>query len=192
MKGIIFNLLEEVVTTEFGEATWDQLLDNAGLDGAYTSLGSYDDAEVVALVDVAAATLKIAPHEVLRWFGLRAMPLLATRYPGFFGTHASARSFLLTLNNIIHPEVRKLYPGATPPVFDFDNAPDGALVIGYNSSRRLCALAEGFMQGAAEFYQERADIQQSQCMHDGAAKCVFKVKFHRDTDTDPSTAAGHA
>jgi len=188
MKGIIFNLLEEAVSMEYGDATWDALLDRAGLEGAYTSLGSYDDAEVIALVDVAAAVLGIGPQEVLRWFGKRAMPLLAARFPTFFGAHSSARSFLLTLNNIIHPEVRKLYPGASPPVFDFDNGPDGALIIGYNSARRLCSLAEGFMRGAAEYYHERVDICQPQCMHEGASKCVFKVTFYRDSEADTSAA----
>ena len=27
MKGIVFNLLEEAVSSDFGEATWDRLLD---------------------------------------------------------------------------------------------------------------------------------------------------------------------
>jgi len=177
MKGIVFNLLEEAVSSDFGEATWDRLLDDAGLDGAYTSLGSYDDAEVFRLVDVASAALAIPPQEVLRWFGRRAMPLLVQRYPQFFSAHATARSFLLTLNSLIHPEVRKLYPGATPPVFDFDTSDSQNLVIGYNSARRLCALAEGFMQGAAEHFQEQAQISQPACMHDGADKCVFHVRF---------------
>lgn len=177
MKGIVFNLLEEVVTAQYGDATWDQLLDDAGLDGAYTSLGSYDDGEIVKLVGVAAAALKLPPEDVLRWFGRRAMPLLAKRYPTFFGGHANTRSFLLTLNNIIHPEVRKLYPGAATPVFDFDTSDADKLVIGYNSARRLCFLAEGFMQGAAEYYKEAAEISQAQCMHAGADKCVFHVRF---------------
>jgi hypothetical protein len=177
MKGIVFNLLEEAVSSDFGEATWDRLLDEAGLDGSYTSLGSYDDAEVVRLVEVASSALQIPPQDVLRWFGRRAMPLLVKRYPQFFAGHTTGRTFLLTLNSLIHPEVRKLYPGATPPVFDFDTSDSETLVIGYNSARRLCALAEGFMQGAAEHYREEAQVRQSQCMHDGADKCVFHVQF---------------
>ncbi|UVW27272.1 heme NO-binding domain-containing protein [Massilia sp. H6] len=177
MKGIVFNLLEEAVSIDFGEATWDRLLDDAGLDGAYTSLGSYDDAEVVRLVGVASTALQIAPQDVLRWFGRRAMPLLYQRYPSFFASHTSTRSFLLTLNSLIHPEVRKLYPGATPPVFDFDTSNGETLVIGYSSARRLCALAEGFMNGAAEHYREPMQISHPECMHDGAGKCVFHVSF---------------
>jgi len=179
VKGIVFNLLEEAVSKEFGEETWDQLLDEANLSGAYTSLGSYADSEIVALVGAAAKALKLPPQDILRWFGQRAMPLLAARYPDFFSGHADTRSFLLTLNNIIHPEVQKLYPGAITPVFDFGAGDDGGMVIGYSSPRKLCALAEGFMRGAAAHYHEQADITQPQCMHDGASKCVFHVRFHQ-------------
>ena len=41
MKGIVFNLLEEIVRETYGEDTWDDLLDSADLDGAYTSLRIY-------------------------------------------------------------------------------------------------------------------------------------------------------
>lgn len=176
MKGIVFNLLEEVVSNSYGDAAWDHLLDAAGLDGAYTSLGSYSDDEIFALVKVASDTLALPQDDVLRWFGRQAMPLLAARYPAFFANHADPRSFLLTLNSIIHPEVRKLYPGAQTPVFDFDTSLSDLLAIGYNSPRRLCALAEGFMQGAAEYYGQRADIVQTECMHHGAERCLFHVR----------------
>lgn len=176
MKGIVFNILEEVVTKAYGDAAWDQLLDAAGLDGAYTSLGSYDDEEIFALVKVASETLSISEDQVLLWFGRQAMPLLAKRYPAFFASHDNVRSFLLTLNNIIHPEVRKLYPGAQTPVFDFDTSVADLLVIGYNSPRRLCALAEGFMHGAADYFGQGLEIGQTQCMHHGADHCVFHVR----------------
>jgi hypothetical protein len=176
VKGLVFNLLEEAVSSTYGDATWDRLLDAAGLDGAYTSLGSYDDDEIFALVRVASEMLGIPPDDVLRWFGEQAMPLLARRYPAFFANHANVRSFLLTLNNIIHAEVRKLYPGAQTPVFDFDTSLADVLRIGYNSPRRLCVLAEGFMRGSAGHFGERLEIEQSECMHRGAARCVFHVR----------------
>jgi hypothetical protein len=179
MKGIVFNLLEEVVTEAYGADAWDSLLDAAGLDGAYTSLGSYADEEVVRLVTVASETLKQPPDEILRWFGRRAIPLLAQRYPGFFAPHKDTRSFLLTLNHIIHAEVRKLYPGAATPVFDFDRSDAATWRIGYNSERKMCALAHGFMLGAADHFGETLDIshQEAECMHHGAAKCGFTVRF---------------
>ena len=177
MKGIVFNLLEEAVSNAYGDAAWDRLLDAAGLEGAYTSLGSYDDAEIAALVRTAAAALQIPEDTVLRWFGRRAMPMLARRYPMFFDSHADVRSFLLSLNDIIHPEVGKLYPGARTPEFDFDTSVAGVLKIGYASPRRLCALADGFLHGAATHFGERIEVDQHECMHRGDARCVFHVRF---------------
>ena len=125
MKGVVFNLLEEVVIAEHGEDAWDDLLDAAGMGGSYTSLGSYADEDMYKLVGAAARHLNVDPMAVLRWFGQKAMPLLARRYPAFFEAQTSIRPFLLSLNSIIHPEVRKIYPGADVPVFDFEDAEDG-------------------------------------------------------------------
>lgn len=152
MKGIVFNLLEEVVTRRFDANTWDSLLDAAGVDGAYTSLGSYGDDQLGRLVGAAATALKQPPQEIVRWFGREALPLLAVKYPQFFRPHADTRSFLVTLNGIIHPEVRKIYPGADTPEFEFVGGPPGSLTMIYRSRRRLCAFAEGLIVGAAVFY----------------------------------------
>jgi predicted hydrocarbon binding protein len=175
VKGIVFNLLEEVVRVEYGEDTWDQLLDAAGTDGAYTSLGSYDDDELMRLVAAASAALGISPPEVVRWFGRKAVRLLAEKYPRFFEPHTSTRPFLLTLNNIIHPEVRKIYPGADVPVFDFDSSDEDELVLGYRSDRKLCSLAEGLIEGAADHFGETANLKHERCMANGDDKCVIRV-----------------
>ena len=177
MKGIVFNLLEEVVRGQLGEGTWDDLLSAAGDDGIYTSLGNYPDARLVALVMAASRALNKSPDHVVRWFAREALPLLAAKYPQFFQPHTSARPFLLTLNDIIHPEVRKLYPGADVPEFDFDTTDPEMLVMGYRSARKLCTFAEGLIEGAATHYGEHASIHQSQCMLRGDPKCVLHVKL---------------
>lgn len=181
MKGIVFNLLEDVITRAHGAATWDDLLDAADLPGAYTSLGSYPDEEAAKLVRVAAQKLGVQPNDVLRWFGREAMPILAQKYPHFFTAHSTFRPFLLSLNSIIHPEVRKIYPGADVPVFDYEDQPDGTLLMGYNSPRRLCALAHGFVEGASGHYGEAVVFEQLRCMHKGDEKCVFRITFEGRT-----------
>ncbi len=169
MKGVVFNLLEEVVTRRHGEDTWDALLDAAGLEGAYTSLGNYPDQDVHKLVVAASSALATTPAEVLRWFGREAMPVLAERYPAFFSAHTSTRPFILSINEIIHPEVRKIYP--------FRDAGDGTLLMGYQSARKLCALAQGFVEGAAEHYRESLKFEHLNCMHHGDPKCLFRISF---------------
>jgi hypothetical protein len=74
MKGILFNLLQDVVIRNHGEDTWDQLLTAAKLDGAYTSLGSYPDEQIHELVAAASRMLGMTSFDVLRWFGQQAIP----------------------------------------------------------------------------------------------------------------------
>jgi hypothetical protein len=174
VKGIVFTLLEDAVAAEHGEDAWDDLLDGAGLVGAYTSLGDYPDADLYKLVERASATLGLTSQEVIRWFGRSALPRLAVSYPGFF-EHPNTRSFLYTLNDIIHPEVRKLYPGADVPWFDFSERPNGDLVMGYDSHRRLCAFAEGLIEGAAAHFDEPVAITQPTCMLRSDPACEIVI-----------------
>jgi hypothetical protein len=182
VKGIIFNLLEAVVVQEYGEDAWDEVLDSAEVDGAYTSVGSYPDDELMRLLQHMPAMVDRPRADGLRWFGSRAIPLLAGRYSAFFEGHDSTGDFLMTLNDIIHAEVRKLYPDADVPVFDFETptqngGPERRLIIGYRSRRRLCALAEGFIDGAARHYGERVAIEQTTCMSRGDEACTLVCAF---------------
>ena len=188
MKGIIFNLAEEVVTDAFGEDVWDDLLDAAEVDGAYTSLGSYPDEELGRLVVAAAARLGVDEATVVRTIGEGSIPLLATRFSHFFAPHSTTRSFVLTLNDIIHPEVRKLYPGADVPEFEFDVRDATTLGLVYRSGRRLCALAEGFLRGAATHFGEVVVIDHEVCMHRGAPACELRCRFER---LGPDDAIAH-
>lgn len=177
MKGIIFNLAEEVVTAAHGADAWDTILDKAGLDGSYTSLGSYPDEDLFAIVGAAADLLKADQGTVVRFIAEGAIPLLAARYPEFFDPHPGVREFVLTLNDIIHPEVRKLYPGAEVPQFEFDTSDANVLLVGYRSPRKLCSLAEGFIIGAARHYGQVAELTQTACMHEGAPSCLIECRF---------------
>ena len=160
MKGIILNLLQAVVEQEHGEAVWDEVIDDAGVSGVYTALGNYDDDDVRALVEALAARTGTPPHEVLRWFGRAAMPHLAARYPAFF-TPDDPVTFVTTLHDVIHAEVVKLYPGATPPALSFSDVTGRTVTVEYRSDRAMADLAVGFLHGAADVYGATLSIRQA-------------------------------
>ena len=182
----MFNLVEEVVGRHRGEDAWDALLERAGLGGAYTAAGSYPDDEALRLLDAAVAALGSTRSEVLRWFGREAIPMLAARYPGYFAGHRDARSFVLRVNGVVHPEVGNVYRGAAAPSLGFSDGPDGSLVMDYASPRRLCALAHGLVEGAADHFGETASFEHLRCMDDGAESCRCRIDFHT---AQPATAA---
>jgi hypothetical protein len=117
VKGIVFTLLEETIVDEHGMDAWDRILEEAGLDGVYTTLGNYPYEQLVTLLQAAEPVVGYSGRRAQQWFGRRALHRLADRYPELFEPHTSTREFALTLNDVIHPEVRKLYPGAEVPIF---------------------------------------------------------------------------
>lgn len=176
MKGIIFNVVADAVCARYGEPVWDQLLMQAGVEGAYTSMGDYPDDELHALVAAASSALGATPADVLRILGQDAVGGLAARYPHFFAPHSRTADFVVTLNDVIHPEVRKLHPNAAPPEFGFTLDGDD-LVVEYRSRRRLCALADGMIVGSALHFGEHAQVSHELCVHLGDQTCVLRCRF---------------
>jgi hypothetical protein len=176
MKGVIFNLLASAVCDEYGEDTWDELLDRAGLEGAWTSVGSYPHQDLLSVVAAAATMWEWSQDDVIRWFGRAAIPRLASAYPAFFAAHGSAFPFLRTLNDVHHLEVRKVYPDADLPVFAFDPPrEEGVLTMRYSSARALCTFGEGLIHGAGDHFGERLSVHQPQCVHRGDETCVLQI-----------------
>lgn len=176
MKGVVFNILEEIVTRNHGLAVWDEAVRRAEVSGAYTSLGSYDDLELMALVKATAAVTDQNEEALLRWFGREKMRYFIVNHPELPAGYQSTRELLLALNKIIHPEVRKLHPDADVPQFEFDRSHPEELGMIYRSGRRLCILGEGLIQGAAEHFGERVEVRQPRCMLRGAEACEFRIK----------------
>ena len=159
MKGVIFNVVEEVVTDVYGSDTWDDLLDAASSDGAYTALGNYADDELIRIAQVAAEATGMSQDELWRTVGRLALPKLAARLPESMNAGTDSLAFLGDVNEIIHPQVRVLYPEAVPPVFEFEPAADGALAVRYRSERELVALAEGLMLGCGDLFDEPLEVE---------------------------------
>lgn len=175
IKGVVFNLLEQVVSEEAGEPAWERAITESGVDGAYTSLGTYPHEELAALADSLAAQLGVEPDDAVMWFGKKALPKLAALYPQLFEAHGGTLPFLSTLNDIIHPEVRKLYPGADVPVFDYRLIESDRMLMGYRSQRGLCFFGQGLIEGAGEYFSEDLRVAQTTCEKRGDSECVFEV-----------------
>jgi hypothetical protein len=158
VKGVVFILVEEFVTDQFGAEAWDGLLEAAGLDGVWTTLGSYPDEQLTMLVDAAAERFELPPHQVQRLVGQGTFSGLAAQHPELLEDHKSSRTVLLDLNGIIHPEVMKLYPGAEVPWFEVTEQADGLLHLHYRSRRALGPLAEGLVVGAAAYFGETVEL----------------------------------
>jgi Haem-NO-binding len=176
MKGVVFQLLEDVAQREYGHEAWDQLLATAG--GAPWS-PSHPALLTAARADVAPTELDAL--SALRRTGRRAIPLLANLYPQLFVNAESTRSFLVILAGgvIIDPKRGLVRWAAADSDFRVLPGPDGDLFLGYRSNRHPCALAEGLIEGAADYYGEAVGLSQLKCRARGDNRCLFWISVGR-------------
>jgi hypothetical protein len=177
MKGVIFNVLEELVIETSGMVAWNNILAAAGSDGIYTSGASYDDAELFALVEQVCKALELPAETVVGMFGEYLFDQLDARHPDFVANAPDLRSFLMSVDTVIHGEVLKLYTNPNLPRFDYEDHGDGHLTMNYRSPRQLCLLAEGLIRGAAKRYDAQVSIEHKVCMHHGADHCQLDVSI---------------
>lgn len=159
MKGVVFNVVEEVVVDMYDADTWEDILDAVELDGAYASLGSYPDEHLLAIVGEAARMLELDVPTVLKTVGRAAFAGLSGRHSQFELDGMGFCDFVQHVETYIHPEVRKLYADATVPNFDFETLDDGNLRMTYTSPRNLPDLAEGLLMGAADAFGETLAVE---------------------------------
>lgn len=175
IKGVLFDVVREVVADLLGEETWDQAVEDAGLEGAYTSLGNYPDGDLAALVTLLSEAAGLSVEDTLRTVGIHGWKHLEVRQPELVDGSDDMGTLLHSLNGVVHTEVRKLYPDSVVPMFQItDQGPDHWLVT-YDSERRLCHLAEGLLLGFAQSRNIDASITHLSCVNSGDPSCVLDV-----------------
>ncbi len=178
MKGTVFNILNEMVEEVAGYETWEAVLTEAGSDGIFISSDTYPDEDLLALVGALSKLTGTPADDLVFAFGQYMTPYFAREFPMFFTEGSSLREFLLTVDKVIHVEVRKLYPDAELPTLAYDESDPTRLVMHYSSPRKMCRLAEGLIDGAAQHFGETYDIHHDVCMHRASDHCELDLRFH--------------
>lgn len=159
MLGVVFtslvDMLEETVSPEFA----DEVLVDANLenDGAYTAVGYYPFSELEKILVVLIEKTGKSLDELLNAFGKYLFNVLADGHASMMADRNSVLSLLETLDNDIHVQVRKLYPDADLPSFSVEQRSENSILLKYHSLHDLYALAEGLIDGAAEYFGEQIE-----------------------------------
>ena len=65
------------------------------------------------------------------------------------------------------------------PEFTYDTASPEVLLMHYKSPRKLCSLAEGFIEATAAHYAEELSLDQPECMKRGDDKCLLRMSLKK-------------
>ena len=178
MLGMVFTEVMEMVESRFSPALADRVLARADLPhgGAYTAVGYYPHQEIVRLVQLLSEETGIATDDLVRGFGEHLLERFEQAYPELFAGKRTLYDFLASIEPHIHVEVRKLYPEAQLPHFEVLARGPRHLHLAYRSVRRMSALAEGLILGAASRYKEPQRLHTREAPELGDAAVVFELE----------------
>ncbi len=175
MKGIVFTEFLEMVESDWSLDMVDRLIEGAGVSGAYTAVGDYPDTEILALVAALSRETGTPAPALMRSFGARLFGRLARSYPGLFPAGGDSFRFLAGLEDIVHAQVRKLYPDAELPTFAVEERGD-ALILTYFSQRPFADLVHGFAEGCVSHYGDSARVIREAPVAGSGAQARFIVQ----------------
>lgn len=179
MQGTIFTVLSEMVIEKLGLMMWDEVLLEVqpASGGSYTAGEQYEDAELLSLVGCLSRKTGIPVTQLVESYGEYLFTHLYKSLPSSMQDTKTLRNFLLSIDKIIHKEVKRVHPNAYLPSFDYDENTPNKLVMFYSSKRKLCHAAVGLIKGASTQFNEPVSVAHTQCMHDGADRCRLEISF---------------
>ncbi len=179
MQGVVFTLFSDCVIDKFGMEVWDELLEAVSPDseGVYTSSATYADEELFAYVGELSKKTGAAIPDLVRTFGEYMFSHLLNSMPEAVKPGMTLKEFLLSVDQVIHKEVKRMNPDSYLPEIDYENSSDNQLIMKYQSKRKLCHLAEGLILGAANHFNQSISIDHPICMHDGSDHCRLEINI---------------
>ncbi|MGF1687909.1 heme NO-binding domain-containing protein [Photobacterium japonica] len=158
MKGIIFTEFIDLVESEFGLDVCQQMFDDTNNSGAYTTVGSYDHRDLVKLIMALSNITHISPEILQEVYGEAVFNSLLESLPGMPSHEHNTFSFIQRVEEHIHTEVKKLYPDASPPKFQFLSLTSSRMVMDYHSARCMSHVCMGLIKGCAKHFNEQVNI----------------------------------
>lgn len=159
MKGIVFTEFMDMVESKWSLDMVDAIIARSGVasGGAYTAVGTYPHEELVALVQALSQESQVPIPDLIRAYGRHLFSRFVQLYPRFFQEIRDSFHFLAGIEDIIHAEVRKLYPDAELPSFEVEQS-SGRLVLTYYSDHPFADLAHGLIEGCVSHFDEDVSV----------------------------------
>lgn len=185
MKGIVFTEFLDMVDDKFGFEVTEHIIekskDQLSTGGAYSAVGTYSHAEIIALVSSLSQQSHIPIGHLVEVFGEHLLNQFAKKYSVFFSSAEDTFSFLKSIDNHIHVEVKKLYPDAELPKFEchHPNDNENQLVMIYSSERAMSDLATGLINGTIKHYNENITFSKAIIENSQGKKVKFELQKNK-------------
>jgi len=150
--GMINKSIEALITTQYGEDAWNEIVAEAGIGRPdYVLMRNYDDEETYKLVGAATKVLGVSSEDVLESFGAYWVGYAEIGYGELLRfTGETFAEFVSNLDEM-HARIKLAFPELRPPSFTSIPHHDGTLEIHYRSERDgLQPVVRGVLHGLAK------------------------------------------
>lgn len=150
-----------MIVFKFGQQEWEEIMIASGLqpNKIIMATNDFDDEQVVAMVQNSCKVLNQSLEQVADYFGEFWMTSYAVSvYKPYFGTTATAKEFMIKLNDI-HVKVTKYVPNAHPPKFEYEWKDDNMLILTYISQRGLIDFVVGLAKGVGIYFNQKLSVR---------------------------------
>ncbi len=176
MHGLIHAQVQKFVIAHHGRVAWQGLLKEAGLENkTFLISQQYPDSDIVGVVTAASRATGVPAAALLEQFGAFLVPDLVAMYRPLLRPEWRTLDLLEHTESTIHSVVRMRNPEAQPARLRCRRIGPNEVHLSYDSARKMCAVARGIVRGIAEHFGETVVIDETACMHRGAASCEMSV-----------------
>ena len=179
MKGIIFTEFIEMVEDRFSLEMAEDLFDACQLEsgGEYTTVGTYDYRELLALVTELGRRTDMPVPDLVHAYGKHLFGRFGQLFPQMFIGANDPLLFLQSVDQYIHMEVRKLYHDAEFPRFNCFRPNNDEMVMDYRSARPFQDVAQGLIEGCLEHFQCEGDVQRQELEDENGGFTRFHIRI---------------
>lgn len=171
MKGVVFTQFLEMVEEKFGFDISDEMIERSGVSGVYTQAGNYPPSELFDMVKALSQLTGISVEDLVFAYGEYLFAVLVNIYPEPSKKYNNSFEFISHVEQVVHPEVKKLYPDSDLPGFELVSKDENRMKIIYKSTKPLMDFAKGLMVGCAKYYGEDIEVSYEKPSHE-------KGEFH--------------
>jgi predicted hydrocarbon binding protein len=149
----------------------------AGLpSGFYFRVSDYPDEDAIALLAALSARIKEPVPAVMESLGAFMVPDLMRISQDWIDPQWTTVDLIANTEQTIHEILRSEGSHHSPPRLRCRKTGPHEVIVTYDSTRRMCALAKGIVSGVATHYEEKVTITEPTCMLRGDPACQLIVK----------------
>jgi len=178
MYGLINKAVKEMIVSGQGEAMWEKIRAQAGVDDVFISMDQYPEDVTDKLVIAASAILGVAPGDILEGFGHYWVGFAHRHYD--YVVDMSGNSFLEFVKNLnnMHSRIGQWMPDLNPPSFTVTEETAQSFHLHYYSSRSgFAPMVKGLLAGLGERFNTEVEVAHLRGAEQGLNHEEFFVRY---------------